>query len=62
MLTDESKMPWGKYQGVKMANVPPSYLLWLLDNNKCNGQVKEYIESNRDVLLIEVNNLKSRER
>ena len=40
-MTDESIMPWGKHKGEKMANAPPSYLLWLLENNKCGGEVKK---------------------
>jgi uncharacterized protein (DUF3820 family) len=43
-------MPWGKYKGVKMANVPASYLIWLYENSKCDKQVKEYIKDNEDVL------------
>lgn len=53
-MTDQSLMPWGKHQGEKMANVPPSYLLWLLDNDKCGGDVKKYIQENKDNLLMEV--------
>lgn len=53
-LTDESLMPWGKYQGDEMINVPASYLIWLYDNNKCSGDVKAYIEDNYDVLNEEV--------
>lgn len=53
-LTDESPMPFGKFKGEKMANVPASYLMWLYDNGKCSGNVKEYIENNMDVLQIEI--------
>jgi uncharacterized protein (DUF3820 family) len=28
-MKDEDPMPFGKYKGTKMANVPDSYLLWL---------------------------------
>ena len=55
ILTDESAMPFGKFKGCKMANVPASYLLWLYNNNKCNYAVKTYIESNIDVLKLETN-------
>lgn len=48
-------MPFGKYQGTEMENVPASYLIWLYDNNKCNKEVKEYIEDNMDVLKMEIN-------
>lgn len=47
-------MPWGKYQGDKMINVPAAYLIWLYDNNKCSGYVKAYIKDNYDVLNEEV--------
>jgi len=49
-LNDDSLMPWGKYKGYNMANVPASYLLWLYDNNKCDGQVKDYILDNLSFL------------
>jgi len=34
-MKDIDLMPWGKYKGVKMANVPASYLIWLYKENKC---------------------------
>jgi uncharacterized protein (DUF3820 family) len=54
MLTDDSLMPFGKYKGDKMANVPAGYLMWLHDNNKCNAEVKAYIEDNLEVLKEEI--------
>ena len=53
-LNDNSHMPWGKYQGDKMINVPASYLIWLFESNKCSGEVKQYILDNKDVLKAEV--------
>lgn len=55
-LNDESLMPFGKYKGEKMANVPASYLMWIYDNNKCSAEVKEYINDNMDVLKQEIKN------
>lgn len=49
-LTDESPMPWGKYQGDKMINVPASYLIWLYDNNKCSGDVKAYVKRKKSLI------------
>lgn len=49
-LTDNDLMPFGKYKGDKMINVPASYLLWLYENDKCNGTVKKYIEDNLDAI------------
>lgn len=47
-------MPWGKYQGVQMANVPATYLIWLYENGKCDPQVKAYVDDNLEVLKLEV--------
>jgi len=54
-MDDNSIMPYGKYKGTKMANVPPDYLLWLYDNDRCSGEVKIYIFDNIDVLQSEIN-------
>ena len=43
-------MPFGKYKGDKMANVPASYLLWLYENEKCNKEVLDYVLYNLDVI------------
>jgi uncharacterized protein (DUF3820 family) len=55
-MDDNSKMPFGKYQNEKLANVPASYLLWLHKERKCYGELKKYIEDNMDVLKSEVEN------
>jgi len=49
-MDDNSIMPYGKYKGKKMANVPPEYLLWLYENDKCQNYVKNYIIENLDVI------------
>ena len=54
MLNDDSIMPWGKFKGTKMGNVPAEYLLWLYENDKCDEPVKEYIEDNLEVIKIEI--------
>lgn len=53
-LNDDSPMPFGKYKDEKMANVPASYLMWLYNENKCNKEVRDYIEDNLDVLKEEI--------
>ena len=53
-MDDSSLMPFGKYKGDKMINVPASYLLWLYNENKCNKNVRDYIEENLDVLKMEL--------
>jgi len=49
-MTDESVMPFGKYKGDPIGTVPASYLLWLYEENKCYGEVKQYIRENMDVI------------
>lgn len=49
-MTDESIIPFGKYKGEKLANVPASYLLWLYSEGYCQRELKKYIEDNMDVL------------
>lgn len=60
-MNDNSIMPFGKYKGIKLINVPASYLLWLysqwtettqLDDNQ--KELKEYIEDNMKVLEMEL--------
>ena len=53
-MTDNSIMPFGKYKGEKMANVPASYLVWIFENNKCTPEVAKYIANNLDVLKAEI--------
>lgn len=58
-LTDDSLMPWGKYKGTKMANVPAEYLLYIYRvtyNNTPHEQypVSMYIHNNIDVLKSEI--------
>ena len=53
-FTDESVMTFGKYKGEKMANIPADYLLWLYENSKVYGDVKDYIKENLDVIKSEI--------
>ena len=57
-MGDEDLIPFGKYKGMQMINVPASYLLWLYETIDA-GSVKEYIENNLDVLKQEVKDGKS---
>jgi len=61
-LTDESPMPWGKYKGTAMCNVPATYLIWIYDNDKIDKPVREYVEDNRELLdkETEQNNTKNK--
>ena len=53
-MKDTDPMPYGKHQGIAMANVPAEYLLWLYKEKKASKPVKQYIEDNMDVLKKEV--------
>lgn len=59
-LKDTDPMPFGKYQGISMANVPAEYLifLWDMDNFRYQSgkKVKEYIKENLEVLQKEAKN------
>ena len=47
-IPDDYTMPFGKYEGKAIANVPASYLLWLYEGSSRGvfGAVKQYIEEN----------------
>lgn len=47
-------MPFGKHKGEKLANIPPDYLIWIFENNKCSVDVAKYIAENMDVLKSEI--------
>ena len=61
-MEDTDLMPFGKYKGDEMQDVPANYLLWLKDD--CNGKtisdgsdtqkVLNYIEDNLNVLETEI--------
>lgn len=65
MLTDESKMPFGKFKDTRMDQVPASYLLWLEGNisetfhknrTLTQKELLKYIEENKQVLIKENGN------
>lgn len=43
-----SVMPFGKYKGTELDEVPASYLMWLYENDCKEPFVKSYIEKNLD--------------
>ena len=55
-LTDESKMPFGKYKGKMMQDVPASYLDWFAGECKSKEasneslMVLDYIQRNRNAI------------
>lgn len=57
-MNDYSIMPFGKYKGIKMANVPSDYLLWCNEQDWCKGDLKQYIRENFDAIKSEIKNKK----
>ena len=60
---DHYIMPWGKYKGEKLANIPGGYFLFLYDGG--NGlskfpELKQYIEDNMDIIKAEAAKEKQR--
>lgn len=49
-LSDRDKMPFGKYKGKEMANVPAPYLIYLYEAGVNHPGVKGYILNNLDCL------------
>jgi len=47
-------MPFGKYKGEKLANVPPEYLLYIYENCGIYGGLANYIKENLDVIKAEI--------
>ncbi len=52
-MKDTDLMPFGKYKGLQMQEVPASYLLWYLNDSKYgmrDTRVIDYIRDNIEVL------------
>ena len=53
-FTDLTPMPFGKYKGTPMQDVPASYLHWLYHNSEFYNQqglgIKKYIDDNMSAL------------
>lgn len=54
MLTDTSRMPFGIHKDKQLKNVPAKHLLFLLENNICYGELKDYIVARKEKLKQEV--------
>lgn len=52
-MNDYSIMPWGKYAGKRLIDIPAHYLLWLHDQGVQHEGLKRYILDNYELLLKE---------
>jgi uncharacterized protein (DUF3820 family) len=57
-LTDSSPMPFGKYRGKPMIDVPAHYLLYLFNDGCNHPDVKKYILDNLEALKKEAGHVK----
>jgi len=57
-MRDSDLMPFGKYFGKKMIDIPAPYLMFLLNNNCGHQAVKAYIDGNLEILKAEVKKIK----
>ena len=53
-LGDKDSMPFGKFKGQRMGDVPAEYLVFLYDDGLSAGDVRDYIEDCMDALRAEV--------
>ena len=52
-LTDNSLMPFGKFKGDKLANIPAWYLLKIREEYQLFDNLKKYIDDNKEALIAE---------
>ena len=53
-MDDFDLMPFGKYKGVMLGDVPAEYLLSILSSGEATSELKEYIEDVKEILEVEV--------
>lgn len=51
---DKTLMPFGKYKGIALANVPADYLIYAIENMNLSEPLRAYIKKNMDVLKAEI--------
>lgn len=54
-LEDTDPMPFGKYKGRHMQDVPANYLAWLKNENCSNELVANYIHNSWEAIQMELN-------
>jgi len=53
-MDDYDLMPFGKYEGCELGDVPAEYLLEILRSGEAQGELKEYIQDVKEILEVEV--------
>lgn len=48
-----SIMPFGKYKGKKLSEVPDNWFVWMYDHKKLSGNLKLYAETTIEILKIQ---------
>ena len=43
-MADDFKMPFGKYKGKEISEIPHGYLLYMYDRKKFAGKLKKMVE------------------
>lgn len=52
-MNDQDKMPFGKFKGEMLENVPASYLLWLWNEGVSHEGLRAYISDSMSALQME---------
>lgn len=47
-------MPWGKFQGASLEDIPASYLLWLVEESHCPEMLKAWVDLHDEELRLDV--------
>ena len=53
-MGDYDLMPFGKYEGWELGDIPAEYLLEILRSGEAQGELKEYIQDVKEILEVEV--------
>ncbi len=49
-MNPNSIMPFGKYKGKKLSDVPQGWFIWMHDRKLLKGELKQYAEENINIL------------
>lgn len=53
-------LPFGKFKGKKLSEIPDTWFIWMYDHQKLSGQLKQYAEENIPILKIQAKQLKEK--